>query len=158
MAKSLPRPAEREDTMPPIYRPTIPARRGIAARIPMGPTVGVINTHGSRVVDTWAFVVLDLGGARQRPRFVRFLGSHSRFPGCQGIRGRMRADPVTLVQDREPLIRGFARQNDGCRNTCEMRKAAREDSGRTGNQQRASRNRRSSLIRANSKHPLASWQ
>ena len=34
---------------------TIPARRGKAARIAKGGLVKVINTHGSQVVDTWAF-------------------------------------------------------------------------------------------------------
>jgi len=34
---------------------TIPARRGKAARIVKGATVKVINTHGTQVVDTWAF-------------------------------------------------------------------------------------------------------
>lgn len=34
---------------------TIPARRGKATRVPKGKTVKVINTHGSQVVDTWAF-------------------------------------------------------------------------------------------------------
>jgi hypothetical protein len=34
---------------------TIPARRGIAARVAAGQRIRVINTHGSQVVDTWAF-------------------------------------------------------------------------------------------------------
>lgn len=34
---------------------TIPARRGKAARIRAGRAVKVINTHGTQVVDTWAF-------------------------------------------------------------------------------------------------------
>ncbi len=35
---------------------TIPARRGKAARLRRGQTIKIINTHGSQVVDTWAFV------------------------------------------------------------------------------------------------------
>ena len=35
---------------------TIPARRGKAAHVRKGEAVKVINTHGSQVVDTWAFV------------------------------------------------------------------------------------------------------
>jgi uncharacterized protein YcgI (DUF1989 family) len=35
---------------------TIPARRGKAARLKRGQTIKIINTHGSQVVDTWAFV------------------------------------------------------------------------------------------------------
>lgn len=35
---------------------TIPARRGKAARVGAGQRVRVVNTHGTQVVDTWAFV------------------------------------------------------------------------------------------------------
>ena len=34
---------------------TIPARRGMAARVPAGQRVRVVNTHGTQVVDAWAF-------------------------------------------------------------------------------------------------------
>ena len=40
-------------------RQTIPARRGAAAHVPAGRHVRVINTHGSQVVDTWAFAASD---------------------------------------------------------------------------------------------------
>ena len=39
---------------------TIPARRGAAARVRAGQQVRVINTHGSQVVDTWAFSAGDV--------------------------------------------------------------------------------------------------
>jgi uncharacterized protein len=39
---------------------TIPARRGIAARLAKGQTIEIINTHGSQVVDTWAFAQGDI--------------------------------------------------------------------------------------------------
>ena len=35
---------------------TIPARRGKAARLRRGQSIRIVNTHGSQVVDTWAFV------------------------------------------------------------------------------------------------------
>ena len=38
---------------------TIPARRGMAARVAAGQRIRVINTHGSQVVDTWAFSAHD---------------------------------------------------------------------------------------------------
>ena len=38
---------------------TIPARRGKAALARKGQHVRVVNTHGSQVVDTWAFVAGD---------------------------------------------------------------------------------------------------
>jgi hypothetical protein len=39
---------------------TIPARRGKAARVSAGQRIRVINTHGTQVVDTWAFVAADV--------------------------------------------------------------------------------------------------
>jgi uncharacterized protein YcgI (DUF1989 family) len=41
-------------------RQTIPARRGVAARMGQGQRVRVINTHGAQVVDTWAFAASDV--------------------------------------------------------------------------------------------------
>ena len=38
----------------------IPARRGAAARVTAGQRVKVINTHGTQVVDTWAFSASDV--------------------------------------------------------------------------------------------------
>jgi uncharacterized protein YcgI (DUF1989 family) len=42
-------------------RDIIPASRGKAVRLDRGQAVQVINTHGSQVVDTWAFCTDDLG-------------------------------------------------------------------------------------------------
>lgn len=39
---------------------TIPARSGKAVRVRQGQRVTVVNTHGSQVVDTWAFNAEDL--------------------------------------------------------------------------------------------------
>ena len=39
---------------------TIPARRGAAARVTAGQRVKVTNTHGTQVVDTWAFNASDV--------------------------------------------------------------------------------------------------
>ncbi len=39
---------------------TIPARRGKADRVRKGQQVRIINTHGSQVVDTWAFNAANL--------------------------------------------------------------------------------------------------
>jgi len=41
-------------------RLTIPARRGAAARVTAGQRVKVTNTHGTQVVDTWAFNANDV--------------------------------------------------------------------------------------------------
>ena len=39
----------------------IPARRGKATRLSHGQSVKIINTHGSQVVDTWAYNRADIG-------------------------------------------------------------------------------------------------
>jgi uncharacterized protein YcgI (DUF1989 family) len=39
---------------------TIPARSGKAVRVGQGQTITVVNTHGSQVVDTWAFNAEDI--------------------------------------------------------------------------------------------------
>lgn len=39
---------------------TIPARRGIAARLKAGQSITVINTFGTQVVDAWAFNAADV--------------------------------------------------------------------------------------------------
>jgi uncharacterized protein YcgI (DUF1989 family) len=41
-------------------RHTIPARRGTAARLNAGDAIRIINTHGTQVVDTWAFSADDM--------------------------------------------------------------------------------------------------
>ena len=38
---------------------TIPARRGAAARVRAGQHIRVVSTHGTQVVDTWAFSAAD---------------------------------------------------------------------------------------------------
>jgi uncharacterized protein len=39
---------------------TIPARRGKAARVSAGQRIRIVNTHGTQVVDTWAFSASDV--------------------------------------------------------------------------------------------------
>lgn len=39
---------------------TIPARKGLAVRISAGQAFTVVNTHGTQVVDTWAFSATDM--------------------------------------------------------------------------------------------------
>jgi uncharacterized protein len=39
---------------------TIPARRGVAARVRAGQRIRIVNTHGTQVVDTWAFSAEDV--------------------------------------------------------------------------------------------------
>lgn len=46
--------------MPNLTTGTIPARKGVAARLAAGASITVINTHGTQVVDTWAFNAQDI--------------------------------------------------------------------------------------------------
>jgi uncharacterized protein YcgI (DUF1989 family) len=39
---------------------TIPARKGVAVRLMAGDQIKVINTHGTQVIDTWAFNAEDM--------------------------------------------------------------------------------------------------
>jgi len=39
---------------------TVPARKGVAVRMKRGQQITVINTHGTQVVDTWAFSADDI--------------------------------------------------------------------------------------------------
>ncbi|RBI83326.1 aminomethyltransferase [Rhodosalinus halophilus] len=41
-------------------RATIPARKGRAVRLSAGQAIEIVNTHGTQVVDTWAFNAEDL--------------------------------------------------------------------------------------------------
>lgn len=69
----------------------IPARRGVAVHVKTGQIITVINTHGSQVVDTWAFSAADIAefmsmehsrGAmlRANPRVGDTLRSNRRRP------------------------------------------------------------------------------
>jgi uncharacterized protein YcgI (DUF1989 family) len=43
-----------------MSRVTIPARRGVAARVRAGQRIRIVNTHGTQVVDAWAFNAEDV--------------------------------------------------------------------------------------------------
>jgi uncharacterized protein len=77
---------------------TIPARKGKAAFVRKGQRIKVINTHGSQVVDTWAFNRADL---------TEFMSmEHSRahllkvFPGAgDAMYSNHRRPILTFVED-----------------------------------------------------------
>jgi uncharacterized protein YcgI (DUF1989 family) len=83
--------------------PTIPARRGVAARMTRGQTIDVTNTHGQQVVDTWAFASADAD------EFMSMEHSRAHFrklrpaPGDAFVTNRRR--PIlTLVEDSSPGV------------------------------------------------------
>src|ERR671917_532209 len=84
----------------------IPARSGKAARVGRGQSVTVINTHGSQVVDTWAFNAEDLGEwmsmehsrayyMRLRPEVGDTLVTNARRPIPTGARTTRSSRPAT---------------------------------------------------------------
>jgi uncharacterized protein YcgI (DUF1989 family) len=82
---------------------TIPARKGKAAVLRKGQSVRVINTHGSQVVDTWAF-------SRRDPREFMSM-EHTRthllrlVPKVGDALVTNRRRPIlTLVEDTSPGI------------------------------------------------------
>jgi uncharacterized protein YcgI (DUF1989 family) len=77
---------------------TIPARRGRAARVRAGQRVKVINTHGTQVVDAWAFSADDpsewMSMEASRASFLKLAAA----PGDTFVTNRRR--PIlTLVED-----------------------------------------------------------
>jgi uncharacterized protein len=80
---------------------TIPARRGVAVRVAKGQSVRLINTHGSQVVDTWAFNAADLG---ERMSMEHTRASLNRlFPEVNDVFVTNKRDPIaTLVEDTTP--------------------------------------------------------
>jgi hypothetical protein len=102
----------------------IPARRGAAARVAAGQRVKVINTHGTQVVDTWAFSAGDVNEwmsmEASRAWFLKlraavgdaFLSNqrrphpHSRRGHLRGRprhpHGRLRPSPLSAARGRGP--------------------------------------------------------
>ena len=77
---------------------TIPARRGMAARVAAGQRIRVINTHGSQVVDTWAF------SARAATEWMSMEASRAWFLRLAAAVGdtfvtNQRRPILTLVED-----------------------------------------------------------
>ncbi|MCZ0964345.1 urea carboxylase-associated family protein [Paracoccus benzoatiresistens] len=76
----------------------IPARRGVAARIKKGQIVTVINTHGSQVIDTWAFSARDVA---EFMSMEHSRGAMLRLNPQSGdtLRSNRRRPMLTLVED-----------------------------------------------------------
>ena len=72
---------------------TIPARRGKAALVERGRAVKVINTHGSQVVDTFAFVAGDLR---------EFMSMEHCRPYFMNLRPRV--GDVLVTNQRRPIL------------------------------------------------------
>ena len=82
---------------------TIPARRGVAVEVPAGRRISVVNTHGTQVVDTWAFVRHDpaefMSMEHTRATLLRMVPR----VGDDLFSNRRRA-LLTLVEDTSPGV------------------------------------------------------
>jgi uncharacterized protein YcgI (DUF1989 family) len=81
----------------------IPARRGKAARVQRGQSIRVINTHGTQVVDTWAFNADDLA------EFMSMEHCRSTWKRTMprlgdGLLTNKRRPILTLIEDSSPGI------------------------------------------------------
>jgi hypothetical protein len=84
-------------------RIAIPARKGKAVRLAKGQRIKLINTHGSQVVDTWAFAAADLGEfmsmEHSRAAILRLI------PQVGDVMVSNRRRPIlTLLEDTSPGI------------------------------------------------------
>lgn len=81
----------------------IPARQGRAVRLAKGQRIKLVNTHGTQVVDTWAFSAADLG---------EFMSMEHTRPTLLGIMPKVgtamlsnRRRPIlTFLEDSSPGI------------------------------------------------------
>lgn len=76
----------------------IPARKGVAARAAQGQVITVINTHGTQVVDTWAFCADDVA---EFMSMEHSRGAMLKVNPQDGdtLRSNKRRPMLTLIQD-----------------------------------------------------------
>jgi uncharacterized protein YcgI (DUF1989 family) len=76
---------------------TIPARRGRAVRLTCGQAIEIVNTHGTQVVDTWAFSAEDMGEYMSNEHMRPTLGHIHPRKGDRLITNRRRA--IMLIEE-----------------------------------------------------------
>ncbi len=81
----------------------IPARRGKAARLERGKSIRVINTHGTQVVDTWAFNADDLAEFMSMEH-SRPTWKHTMPRVGAALLTNKRRPILTMVEDSSPGI------------------------------------------------------
>ena len=85
---------------------TIPARRGKAAFVPRGKRMKIINTHGTQVVDCWAF------NAENPGEFMSM--EHCRV---SLVRYRPKAGDTMITNRRRPIVRILEDTSPGVHDT-----------------------------------------
>ena len=84
-------------------RHLIPARKGAAHKVRKGQTLRVINTHGSQVVDFWAFNAADLGECMSMEHTRASIQRIVPRVGDKLVTNKRR--PIlTVVEDRSPGV------------------------------------------------------
>lgn len=79
----------------------VPARQGIALRLKKGTVIRLTNTHGTQVIDTWAFCADDMSEYMSMEHSRAFLLKVSPETGDTMLTNRRR--PIlTLVEDTSP--------------------------------------------------------
>ena len=80
---------------------TVPARSGKAVRLRAGQRIGIVNTHGEQVVDTWAFAAADMAEYMAMDATRAWNLRMSPAVGDSLVTNRRR--PIlTLVEDSSP--------------------------------------------------------
>ena len=82
---------------------TIPARRGVATHLKKGQTIKVVNTHGSQVVDFWAFNAVHPGEFMSMEHCRVALGRYRPIPGDDLITNQ-RGKILKFVEDTSPGV------------------------------------------------------
>jgi uncharacterized protein YcgI (DUF1989 family) len=82
---------------------TIPARQGRAVRLEAGERIAVVNTHGSQVLDTWAFAA---AGPAEYMSMEHTRSTNSRWTPTVGavFVSTRRRPMLTLIEDTSPGI------------------------------------------------------
>ncbi len=79
----------------------VPARQGVALRLKQGTLIRLTNTHGTQVIDTWAFCADDMTEYMSMEHSRAFLLKLSPEVGDSMVTNRRR--PIlTLVRDTSP--------------------------------------------------------
>jgi uncharacterized protein YcgI (DUF1989 family) len=81
----------------------VPARRGKAARMKAGQTIKIINTHGTQVLDTWAFRADDLHEFMSMEHTRPQIGKIIPIVG-DALRSNKRTPMLTWLEDTSPGI------------------------------------------------------
>jgi uncharacterized protein YcgI (DUF1989 family) len=76
---------------------TVPARRGRAVRLAAGQAIRIVNTHGSQVVDTWAFAAHDLSEFMSMEHLRATLGKVFPETGDALVTNRRR--PILILEE-----------------------------------------------------------